>query len=325
MLDSAPDNLVANPGEVEAILEVPLRELLLDEVWREERWIREGAEMPVTFFELYGDTIWGATGTMLRQLLTLGDRPSYLAAVVGLEDFFADDCAGWQPHEGQQERGNRSAEEHGGQRRDLDQRSGDDIGERDRAAKGQNPQGGNSPTDRRVNEHGANQKRARETPEAEHGVQPAVGGALGVDSQVDVGNGRKLPNEGKAEEREQAHHEQRPANLWCTERNGEATKNAFSERAGGTSRWRNDRAIDREKNEEVTRCVNGKDLGVTPFTDHAERGTNDTSAVGLHGVQRNGRRQVSLACNSRDDRCQGRRVQALPQTDDEHDDQQQRW
>lgn len=76
MLDGPPQNLVANPAEVEAILHVRLGELLLDEVWREELWVRDGSEpIPVTFFELYGDTIWGATGNMLRQLLTMATDP----------------------------------------------------------------------------------------------------------------------------------------------------------------------------------------------------------------------------------------------------------
>jgi len=75
-LDAPPRDLVPNPSEVEAILHVPIRELLLDEVWREERWARTGVEQPVTFFELYGDTIWGATGNILRQLLTMATDPS---------------------------------------------------------------------------------------------------------------------------------------------------------------------------------------------------------------------------------------------------------
>lgn len=74
-LATPPIGLVANPGEVEAILPVRLSELLLDEVWREERWTRDGTEAPVTFFELHGDTIWGATGNMLRQLLTIATDP----------------------------------------------------------------------------------------------------------------------------------------------------------------------------------------------------------------------------------------------------------
>jgi 8-oxo-dGTP pyrophosphatase MutT (NUDIX family) len=76
MLERPPTNLAPNPAEVEAILHVRLNELLLDEVWREERWSREGGPaMPVTFFELHGDTVWGATGNMLRQLLTIATDP----------------------------------------------------------------------------------------------------------------------------------------------------------------------------------------------------------------------------------------------------------
>lgn len=74
-LTNPPHDLVANPHEVEAILHVPLRELLLDEVWREEWWTRNGVEQPVTFFELVGDTVWGATGNILRQLLTMATDP----------------------------------------------------------------------------------------------------------------------------------------------------------------------------------------------------------------------------------------------------------
>lgn len=71
VLDSPPTSLVANPDEVEEILYVALDELLRDEVWREEMWQRSGDAWPVTFFELFGDTVWGATGNMLRQLLSI--------------------------------------------------------------------------------------------------------------------------------------------------------------------------------------------------------------------------------------------------------------
>lgn len=63
--------LVPNPGEVDAVLCVPLRELLLPEVYREERWQIFGQSRPIFFFELYGDTVWGATAAMLRQFLGL--------------------------------------------------------------------------------------------------------------------------------------------------------------------------------------------------------------------------------------------------------------
>jgi 8-oxo-dGTP pyrophosphatase MutT (NUDIX family) len=59
-----------NPHEVEAVLHVPLRELLDPAVFREERWtFPDGHQQPITFFELVGDTVWGATAALLRQLL----------------------------------------------------------------------------------------------------------------------------------------------------------------------------------------------------------------------------------------------------------------
>ena len=78
--------LRANPNEVDAVLHVPARELLLDGVFREERWtfatpppwaapdvVASGGpvERSIFFFELVGDTIWGATAAMLRHLLGL--------------------------------------------------------------------------------------------------------------------------------------------------------------------------------------------------------------------------------------------------------------
>jgi 8-oxo-dGTP pyrophosphatase MutT (NUDIX family) len=63
--------LVASPDEVEKILYVPLRELLLPEVYREEHWGLAPLDRPLYFFELVGDTVWGATGLMLRNLLAL--------------------------------------------------------------------------------------------------------------------------------------------------------------------------------------------------------------------------------------------------------------
>ena len=74
---NGPPNLVPNPDEVEAVLPVPLSELLLDEVYREEEWSRYGEPWIITFFELVGDTVWGATAAMLRQLL---------AVALGVED-----------------------------------------------------------------------------------------------------------------------------------------------------------------------------------------------------------------------------------------------
>jgi 8-oxo-dGTP pyrophosphatase MutT (NUDIX family) len=64
--------LRAAPAEVDEILHVPLSELVLDEVYREELWPIGEAWRPITFFELYGNTVWGATAAMLRQLLSVG-------------------------------------------------------------------------------------------------------------------------------------------------------------------------------------------------------------------------------------------------------------
>ncbi|MGE3619637.1 MAG: CoA pyrophosphatase [Acidimicrobiia bacterium] len=66
---SRPPELVANPAEVSAIIHVPLSELLDPAIYREERWAFPGLERSIYFFELVGDTLWGATGTMVRQLL----------------------------------------------------------------------------------------------------------------------------------------------------------------------------------------------------------------------------------------------------------------
>jgi 8-oxo-dGTP pyrophosphatase MutT (NUDIX family) len=59
-----------NPIEVDAVLHVALAELL-DPAWfREEIWTFPGGRVqPITFFELVGDTVWGATAALLRQLL----------------------------------------------------------------------------------------------------------------------------------------------------------------------------------------------------------------------------------------------------------------
>ncbi len=75
--------LEAHPGEVDAVLQVSLAELLLPEVFHEEIWSIGGQERAIYFFDIVGDTIWGATAAMLRNLLSIvtgtfdpGDRQS---------------------------------------------------------------------------------------------------------------------------------------------------------------------------------------------------------------------------------------------------------
>lgn len=69
-LDARPE-LVAAEDEVEAILHVALSELLHEDTYREELWRFPQGYHPLHFFEVPGDTIWGATARILHQLLSL--------------------------------------------------------------------------------------------------------------------------------------------------------------------------------------------------------------------------------------------------------------
>jgi 8-oxo-dGTP pyrophosphatase MutT (NUDIX family) len=59
-----------NPYEVEAVRHVPLAELADPAMYREEIWtFPDGMDRSIYFFELVGDTVWGMTAALLRQLL----------------------------------------------------------------------------------------------------------------------------------------------------------------------------------------------------------------------------------------------------------------
>ena len=58
--------LVPHPGEVVKILEVPLSELLDPDAFHEEYW---GSPEAISFFELPGETVWGATARVLVAFL----------------------------------------------------------------------------------------------------------------------------------------------------------------------------------------------------------------------------------------------------------------
>jgi 8-oxo-dGTP pyrophosphatase MutT (NUDIX family) len=80
LLTSPPVDLQPSAAEVERIFTVSFEELLADGVFREERWGPAPVDRPVWFFELEGETLWGATAAMVRNLLctVLGlehDRP----------------------------------------------------------------------------------------------------------------------------------------------------------------------------------------------------------------------------------------------------------
>jgi len=68
MVSRVPE-LRPNDAEVDRVLHVPLSELTADGVFREERWGEGPTSRPIYFFDLDGDTVWGATAAMLRQLL----------------------------------------------------------------------------------------------------------------------------------------------------------------------------------------------------------------------------------------------------------------
>jgi 8-oxo-dGTP pyrophosphatase MutT (NUDIX family) len=66
VVDALPP-LVPNPREVVKILEVPLSELLDDDAFHEEFWGLP--DRAIAFFELPGETVWGATARVLVAFL----------------------------------------------------------------------------------------------------------------------------------------------------------------------------------------------------------------------------------------------------------------
>ncbi len=66
---SEPPELHPSEAEVDRVLRVPLSELTTEGVYHEERWGSGPMSRAMHFFDLDGDTVWGATAAMLRQLL----------------------------------------------------------------------------------------------------------------------------------------------------------------------------------------------------------------------------------------------------------------
>jgi 8-oxo-dGTP pyrophosphatase MutT (NUDIX family) len=61
-----------NPAEVERAYTVALIELTAPDVYRQEIWaFPDGVERTMEFYELIGDSVWGATARMLTDLLDL--------------------------------------------------------------------------------------------------------------------------------------------------------------------------------------------------------------------------------------------------------------
>jgi 8-oxo-dGTP pyrophosphatase MutT (NUDIX family) len=74
----------ANPDEVDRVFDVALGELMADGVFHEEIWGIADTERPIYFFDLAGETVWGATARMLYELLLLviGRTPPPMPAPV---------------------------------------------------------------------------------------------------------------------------------------------------------------------------------------------------------------------------------------------------
>lgn len=70
-----------SPGEIEHVIELPLRRLA-DE-GRVERWERDGIRFPMSIFELDGHYIWGVTAFILRRFLDLVGPALGLRAPIG--------------------------------------------------------------------------------------------------------------------------------------------------------------------------------------------------------------------------------------------------
>ena len=67
---AARPHLRPNPAEVDRAFTVPLSALMVPGVYHEERWeFPGGGHRAIHFFDVPGDTVWGATAKMLRDLL----------------------------------------------------------------------------------------------------------------------------------------------------------------------------------------------------------------------------------------------------------------
>ncbi|HEX5616213.1 MAG TPA: CoA pyrophosphatase [Acidimicrobiia bacterium] len=62
--------LTPDPREVVRVFDVALSDLLADGVYREERWDTWRMDLDVHFYELVGETVWGATARILTGFLT---------------------------------------------------------------------------------------------------------------------------------------------------------------------------------------------------------------------------------------------------------------
>lgn len=60
-----------NPAEVAAVIEAPLAALADPAIFHIERWTRSGRQVPVYFYDLGPNRIWGATGRIVAEFFAL--------------------------------------------------------------------------------------------------------------------------------------------------------------------------------------------------------------------------------------------------------------
>jgi len=66
--------LVAQADEVDRIIQLPLTELVHPDAYHSELWSTPRGSMDINFFEIEGDTVWGATGRILHQFIDILTR-----------------------------------------------------------------------------------------------------------------------------------------------------------------------------------------------------------------------------------------------------------
>ena len=64
-------NFVLQEEEVARVMMTPLHELAREDTYRNEWWARPQGDINIHFFELDDETVWGATGRILRQLIDI--------------------------------------------------------------------------------------------------------------------------------------------------------------------------------------------------------------------------------------------------------------
>ena len=68
---SYPYPFIVNEDEITSVIEVPLNDLLKPEIFRIEKWERNGFLWDVHFYQYNGENIWGVTGFLLSNFLSI--------------------------------------------------------------------------------------------------------------------------------------------------------------------------------------------------------------------------------------------------------------